>query len=421
MRARLIVLSVAVTTMVVVAFFLPLAVLIEDLAEDRAVGAAEREANSLARIVAAFGRADDPTIRTLLVGRAESLELGIAIEGGEIVGSAVGMTDAVSSAFEGRTLRTDEAGGVAVYVPVAGLDAATAVRAWVGPEELRRDVERSWLALALLGALLVGLAAVLADRLGRTLVAPVVDLAAATERLSEGDLDVTIKPSGPKELVAVGRAFNRLARSMHQLLEAERETVADLSHRLRTPLMALRLDIDAVGDAEDAERLRGDVDRVQQAVDSVIQQARRPIRHAVDVYADLVGVVSDRLAFWQPLALDQRRAFESDLVRAEVIVKSSIGDVGAAVDALLENVFSHTPEGSRFSVEVTLDATLIVSDRGPGFGDADLVERGVSGAGGTGLGLDIVRRTAEASGGSLAIGSRQGGGSQITMRFGVPD
>lgn len=280
---------------------------------------------------------------------------------------------------------------------------------------------RSWLALAMLGAVLVGLAAVLADRLGRNLVAPVVDLAAATERLSEGDLDVVVEPSGPKELAAVGRAFNRLTNSMRRLLEAERETVADLSHRLRTPMMSLRLDADAVKDTADAERIRDGVDRLQRAIDSVIQDARRPIRSAVDASADLVEVVSDRVAFWQPLALDQRRILESNLPGSKVMVNSTAQDVAAAVDALLENVFSHTPEGSDFSVEVTEDAALIVSDHGDGFGHPDLVERGVSGGGGTGLGLDIVRRTAEMSGGALAIGSRRGGGSQITMRFGVPD
>ena len=159
MRGRLVVLSVAVTTMVVVAFFFPLAILIQDLAEDRAISAAEREANAVARVVAALGDPNDPTVRSLIAGTAVGLELGVIVEGREIIGSAIAMTEAVESAFGGMTLRITEADGQAVYVPVAGLGVPTAVRVWVGPEELTRNVARSWLALGMLGAVLVGLAA----------------------------------------------------------------------------------------------------------------------------------------------------------------------------------------------------------------------------------------------------------------------
>ena len=76
----------------------------------------------------------------------------------------------------------------------------------------------------------------------------------------------------------------------------------------------------------------------------------------------------------------------------------SADELEAALDALLGNVFAHTPEGTAFRVEVrTLSdggISLAVEDAGPGL-SPDFVERGVSGAGGTGLGLDIARRTAE--------------------------
>jgi signal transduction histidine kinase len=59
-----------------------------------------------------------------------------------------------------------------------------------------------------------------------------------------------------------------------------------------------------------------------------------------------------------------------------------------------------------------------VSDTGPGT-DPDAVERGSSGGGSTGLGLDIARRTAEASGGALQIG-QSSGGTSVTLELGPP-
>ena len=97
-------------------------------------------------------------------------------------------------------------------------------------------------------------------------------------------------------------------------------------------------------------------------------------------------------------------------------------DLAACVDILLENVFSHTPEGAYFSVRLTPRANggawLAVADDGPGFGDGYATRRGSSGAGSTGLGLDIAKRIAEASGGSLTIGRSPRGGAAVTLALG---
>ncbi len=62
---------------------------------------------------------------------------------------------------------------------------------------------------------------------------------------------------------------------------------------------------------------------------------------------------------------------------------------------------------------------LSVEDTGPGFADGDLVSQGSSGGGSTGLGLDIARQTAEASGGSLTIQTGTGGG-HVVVELGPP-
>jgi signal transduction histidine kinase len=86
-----------------------------------------------------------------------------------------------------------------------------------------------------------------------------------------------------------------------------------------------------------------------------------------------------------------------------------------AIDALLGNVFAHTPEGTALRVAVSGHG-LVVEDAGPGIRDpATAVRRGVSGAGSTGLGLDIARRVANAAGGRLEIGTSRLGGARVAL------
>jgi signal transduction histidine kinase len=92
------------------------------------------------------------------------------------------------------------------------------------------------------------------------------------------------------------------------------------------------------------------------------------------------------------------------------------------MDALLGNVFSHTPEGTAFAVTVSARAErgvrLVVEDSGPGFPAIDAVRRGTSGAGSTGLGLDIARRTARSSGGDLTVARSPDGGARVVVDLG---
>ncbi|MCA1845232.1 MAG: HAMP domain-containing histidine kinase, partial [Actinobacteria bacterium] len=225
-------------------------------------------------------------------------------------------------------------------------------------------------------------------------------------------------------------AFNRLGDRVGELLEAERELVADLSHRLRTPLTVLRLDAEGLENPAESRRLADDVDELERAVTGVIRQARKPVREDLIVPAetDAAKVAQDRLAFWAPLAEDQERPFEFVTVidgedernSRSTTVAVAADELEAAVDALLGNVFAHTPEGTAFRVEVRSlsdgGISLAVEDSGAGL-SPDLVERGVSGAGGTGLGLDIARRTAEAHGGVFRIGRSAAGGARIAPEF----
>src|SRR5581483_7906545 len=132
---------------------------------------------------------------------------------------------------------------------------------------------------------------------------------------------------------------------------------------------------------------------------------------------DATAVVGDRVTFWSALAEDQGRAREVRLPEGPVPVRASADDLGAAVDALIENVIAHTPEGVPFAVHLWAEegqAHLTVSDSGPGL-PPDAPVRGRSDRGSSGLGLDIARRCAESGGGSIEIGAGPGGGTMITL------
>jgi signal transduction histidine kinase len=290
------------------------------------------------------------------------------------------------------------------------------VRVFVPEATLRQGVSRTWGLLTGIGAILVGLSLLLADRLGRRLVGSVTALAATADRLAAGQTTVRLQPSGPPEVRRVGAELNRLAARIEELLLAEREEVANLAHRLRTPLTALRLDVDALTDAREQTRLSAGVETLRREVDELIRTARRPLRSGVHPRADLAAVVAERAGFWSVLAEDSGRRLEVDTPGEELPVAVPEADLAAALDALLDNVFSHTPDGTPLRVAATRTpdgAVLVVEDGGPGF-DPTSLQRGVS-AGSTGLGLDIARRTAEAAGGTLGLGSGPLGGALVEL------
>jgi signal transduction histidine kinase len=247
-------------------------------------------------------------------------------------------------------------------------------------------------------------------------------VATASELLADGDLSARAPDSGPPEVRQVSSGLNRLATRIGELLTRERETLADLSHQLRTPLTALRIDAESLRDEAEMDQLISDVDALTRTVNDIIREARRPSASGGRVACDAAQIVQERTQFWQALAEDQGRymtvAIDADWLPVGVPAQ----DLTACVDILLENVFAPTPEGVSFGVRLAGraggGAWLVVADDGPGFADDYAATRGSSGRGSTGLGLDIARRIAEASGGSLTMGRSPRGGAAITVGLG---
>jgi signal transduction histidine kinase len=407
-RRRLALLVAATTSVVLLAFLVPLAVLVGRAAASDAVNDATSRTQPVVSAVAAD--ASDSDVASIVDGLSDS-------------GLQVRVLD--PTRVPKRTTVTRDADGNAVIrQPVFVGGGEKLVHTVVPHDKLTAGVMKARGVLLLLGVVLVLLSLLVADRLARSMTAPISDLARTAERLGRGDLAARATPGGPDEIREVGLAVNRLATRIGELLAHERESVADLSHRLRTPATALRLDADALPQGPDRERLVGDVDELDRQVDALIREARRPEREGVGARCDARAVAEDRVEFWRPLAEDQERTVTVDLAPGPCPVRAAQSDLEAAMDALIGNVLSHTPDGTGLTVHLSAapdgGAVLVVADEGPGFPDPSVLHRGRSGAGSTGLGLDIARRTAEASGGSLDLGRARGGGGQVTLHLGRP-
>ncbi|MGN6299556.1 MAG: HAMP domain-containing sensor histidine kinase [Angustibacter sp.] len=424
MRRQIWLLVAATTSAVILAFLIPLGLLVRTLAEDRAIASASQEAQSVAALVAAVG--DPRQLADLVagVGERSRLQTSVSLADGTQIGPALGSADdeALERARGGEAFTSRQPDGSArVYVPVVTQDGTAVVRSVVPGSELHRGLGAAWLTIAALGLLLLAGSLFAADRLGRRVAAPISEVSLVAHRLREGEMTARADVSGPPEVADLASSLNRLADRIGELLRIEREAVADLSHRLRTPITALRLDVDAVQPPGVAERLGVHVEHLQRTVDAIVKEARRPVLSSLDRGCDAAAVVRERVGFWSALAADQGRTVTVEVPQRPVPAALDATELADALDVLLDNVFAHTPEGTAFEVALSHDSAgavrLEVIDDGPGLTDPSLTERGVSGAGSTGLGLDIVRRTAEAAGGELVVRRGLRGGTVAIVTF----
>lgn len=257
MRLRVILLVLAVGSLMLVSFMLPLALLLRTFAADNAISGATIRAQFMAPLVATL----DATDLRLAVDRANQQDPGepvtVFLPDRRQLGAKETWSPAVRLAAHGQSFPEKALGGVAIFVAVQGLSHGTAViRIFVPNSQLRRGVTHSWVLLGLVAVGLLAMALIVAAQLTRSLVRPLRNVALAAEQVSAG--------------------LNRLADRITELLTHERETLADLSHRLRTPLTALRIDAELLtGDEELMTRVIGDVDALTRTVNEIIGEARR--------------------------------------------------------------------------------------------------------------------------------------------------
>jgi signal transduction histidine kinase len=423
-RRRLAVLVAATTSAVVLAFLVPLALLLQTLAEDRAMTAATLESQYLVGIAAKY--TDREELQGLVEGMLGERSTGTAtvvLPDGTVLGPPVPEGDPLlEAARRGRAETRISDDWAVVYAPAVGRSGTTVVRIFVPEEILHRGVTRATLILSALGVLLLAAAVLAADRLAHRVSAPINELVRAADAMCEGRLETRVSLAGTPEVAALGRSLNRLAERVQNLLAAERNTVADLSHRLRTPVTAIRLDVDSISDPDTAERMHEHVTALERTIDAIVQDARRPSQETAKNSCDVGAIVAERVEFWSALADDQGRQLRLGLPSKPLRARLTTSELKDAVDVLIDNVFAHTDEGVSLEIWVTVRAdgniVVTVEDDGPGLPEGDVTARGLSGAGSSGLGMDIARRAALVSGGSLELDRSRLGGALIRLVLG---
>jgi signal transduction histidine kinase len=372
--------------------------------------------------------------RAELRARTET-ELAAVVTAAEVTAEREALLRAVARTSGGREGRIGvQVGGEAVgRVPPPDADPATVlartvpgdpprtVTAVVPPWRPGRSTGALLAVLAAGGVLCVLAAALLAGRRARPIAADVAAAADAIDALAAGRSAAAAATVGrTRETANLAAALDAVGRHIDEVRTAERRLVADLSHRLRTPLTALALDADAIGDGPVADRVRRSIASLDHEVDELIRAARPQTAPAAR--CDAVEVVGRRMAFWAALGRHRGRHPEFTSMPPPAPIPLAPEDLAATVDALLGNVFRYTPEGTPFAVRLVRHAgwvTLVVDDGGPGIPDpAAALRRGVSGGGSTGLGLAIARDAVEATGGTIHIERAALGGTRVRLRFG---
>jgi signal transduction histidine kinase len=300
-----------------------------------------------------------------------------------------------------------------------------------GPVEDR--VHTLWLLLggAALLALVVG--ALVGRLLGRWIATPLRSLVVAAEGVGAGSLSARAEAdAGPPQVREVGAAFNAMADRVTSLLEAQTMMTADVSHQLRTPLAALRLRLDLLGDEVD-EALRpevsgmiAEISRLSRLVDGLLAVAGAEAAVASPRTVDVAAVCAERVGSWEPLAAE--RGIRLNL-RNGVHSPTRItpGHLEQILDNVLANALDALPAGGTIRLDVTASdttTTLRIADDGPGM-DPELREHAFDrfvtdrrGDGGTGLGLAIVGRLVAADHGNAELLETDGGG--LTVEITLP-
>ncbi len=288
-----------------------------------------------------------------------------------------------------------------------------------------------WLA-ATIGTAIVAL--LLTFVLSRRILDPVTELTDAARRMRAGDLAARVRPVGDDEIARLGRAFNEMADRLAQDERVKRQMVSDVAHELRSPVTNLRCGLESIQDG----LAPPDTARID-ALHSETLLLQRLIGDLQDLaLADAGGL-----------------ALQIDTVDVEAVARRAIGDAagprvdlrvdpGAAsvrADAgrleqmlrnLLSNARRHTPADGRIDVRAVRDGRVVrlsVADTGAGIAAEHLPHvfdrfyrvdssRDRS-TGGAGLGLAIVRRLAEAQGGT-ASASSDGPGRGATFTLELP-
>lgn len=285
-----------------------------------------------------------------------------------------------------------------------------------------------WLTLAAL-LLLLGTAYAAV----RHLLRPLDGITAAVERYGRGEFGQPIAVRRPDELGDLATRINRMAGSLHGMLEAKRALLLAISHELRSPLTRARLNAELLGDSPERTALLRDLGEMRELITSLLESERLGEGHAAlqREPTDLAALARElRTQSFDGmdlrLALDERLGpVDVDPMRMRLLLRNLVDNARRhGGEAAAPVLFLRREEGDGTDGTVPGAWAIGVRDHGPGVAEAHLGRLGEAfhrpdsartrSAGGVGLGLHLCRLIARAHGGELRL-RNAGPGLEVAM------
>lgn len=223
------------------------------------------------------------------------------------------------------------------------------------------------------------------------------------------------------------RELKARERSLQRAEEERLSFAADAAHELRTPLAILRAHIDSLDVNDTTRQLRADAEQISRIIEQVLAKSRiEAIDVKPDDTADLSKLCQDMAAYIAPLVIKEGRSIEVLGAERPLVINANAFAIEQALRNLVENAIKYSARGSLITIELARLADehqLRVIDRGRGVPPEvrelifERFRRADRRSSGSGLGLSIVRRVAEAHGGSVSVEDAPEGGAIFTLHF----
>ncbi|MHB1176452.1 MAG: ATP-binding protein [Sulfuriferula sp.] len=306
------------------------------------------------------------------------------------------------------------------------------------PTSVRQELAAGLAARSLLpfAVLIPALALLIWVAVGRSL-APLQRVADALRRRSPDAMQALPNDNLPPEIRPLVDALNSLLERLDEALATQRAFVADAAHELRTPLAALKLQLQLAERANTPvartaaiAKLHERLDRATHLVAQLLTLARQEPRMATRKFAavNLAELARQVVADRSPLA--ERRNIDLGVAAdaGEVSTQGDADSLRILLGNLVDNAIRYTPPGGRVDVNVqsvNCQPVLSVLDNGPGIPIEErervfdrFYRREGSGVTGSGLGLAIVQNIAEQHGAVVALTDNPAGaGLRVEVRF----
>lgn len=317
-------------------------------------------------------------------------------------------------------------------VPIDGGDQSAAFVVAYFPEDEREDALTAIRLIAIAGAVVLVLTALVAWSVADRVLLPIRRLTSTAKTVSDSRLSERIPVEGHDELAELGTTFNAMIERLEQSFEYQRQFLDDVAHELRTPITIARGNVELLGDTpaerdEAAAIISDELDRMARYVSDllVLAKAGRPDFLRLDP-VDLGDLANSFLQRVRSLG-DRRWVLDEAPPPGTAAVAGDEERLNQAAVNLATNAVQHTTSGDEIGIGVrTLGDTyhLWVRDTGPGIDETvldrlfDRYTRGATSrtrrADGLGIGLSIVDAIAAAHGGSVAA-ANTGDGAIITV------